>query len=200
MIRILTSSSRAPLAAVRLMPMTVGALLTAAALAGGGAAATSDAQIMVSGGSLSVTSPNFQGATAMLDGTAQTISTSPATPWAAVDARGTGAAWSVTASATDLVSTGTPNRVIPSSALAITTGAVTAGTGADPVTGMTGSTAAPFTVPTGAGQTNVTVMDAPAPHRGSYTFTPTLDITVPPTAQPSYAGSPYTATLTVTIS
>ena len=189
-----------PGAAARAAAGILGALLAAGALAAGASAATSDAQITVSAGSLSVTTPDFQGATATLDGTAQTIATTPGAPWAAVDARGTGAAWSVTASASDLVSTGAPNRVIPSSALAITTGALAAGAGAAAGAGMSGAGAAPFTAPTGAGQTNVTLLDAPAAHRGSYTFTPTLEISVPPTAQPSYLGSPYTATLTVTIS
>jgi len=176
------------------------ALCGAAAFAGLAAAATSDAEITVSAGSLSVTTPDFQPAGATLDGTALLLSTTPATAWTAVDARGTGAAWSVTASSTDLVSTGAPNRVIGSANLAITTGPIAAAPGADPATGMTGGTAAPFTVPTGAGQTNVTLLAAPAGHRGGYTFTPTLAITIPATAQPSYGGSPYAATITVTIS
>jgi hypothetical protein len=171
-----------------------------ASLAGGAAAATSDAQITVSAGLLSLSTPNFQAQGATLTGATQTLSTTPATPWNAIDARGTGAAWSMVASATDLVSTGTPNRTIASSNLALTTGAVTAGTGADATTGMTTASAAAFTVPTGAGQTNVAVLAAPGPQRGSYTFTPQLGITIPATALASYGGSPYTTTLTVTIS
>ena len=135
-----------------------------------------------------------------LDGTAQSVATTPAAPWEAVDARGTGAAWTVTASAGDLVSTGAPNRVIPSANLAITTGAVTATAGADPATGIAGATAGAFTTPTGPGQTNVALLSAPAGHRGAYRFTPTLGITIPATAQASYAGTPYAAVLTITIS
>ena len=176
------------------------ALCSTATIAGAAAAATSDAEITVSAGSLSVTTPDFQPVGATLDGTAQLLSTTPATAWSAIDARGTGAAWSVVASATDLVSTGAPNRIIGSANLAITTGSITAAAGADPAAGITGGTAAPFTVPTGAGQTNVTLLGAPSGHRGGYTFTPSLAITIPAAAQPSYGGSPYAATLTVTIS
>lgn len=174
--------------------------LAAVAVPAVASAATSDAQITVSAGSLSVTTPDFQPAGVTLDGTAQSVATTPATPWGAVDARGTGAAWTVTASATDLVSTGTPNRVIPSANLALTTGTVTASAGADPVGGITGATAGAFTVPTGPGQTNVALLSAPAGHRGAYTFTPTLGITIPANAQASYAGTPYAAVLTITIS
>lgn len=171
-----------------------------AALASPVLAATSDAQVTISAGSLSLVTPSFQGQSATLTGAAQTLNATPATPWSAIDARGTGAAWSVVASASDLVSAGTPNRVIPSANLALTTGAVTAGTGADATTGVTTATAEPFTVPTGGGQTNVSVLAAPGPHRGAYTFTPQLGITIPADALASYPGVPYTTTLTVTIS
>lgn len=173
---------------------------TSATLAPVAVAGTSDAQITIGAGALSVTTPDFQGVGATLSGSDLTLSTTPATPWQAIDARGTGAPWTVVASASDLVSAGTPDRVVPSSALALTTGAVAAGAGADPATGMTGAAGAVFTTPTGPGQTNVTILSAPGSRRGAYTFVPTLDITVPATAQPSYSGSPYMATLTVTIS
>lgn len=176
------------------------AALAAAVAPGAATAATSGAQVTVTGGSLSLSAGDFQGQSASLTGADQVLQTTPAAPWSAVDARGTGASWSVVASATDLVSVGTPNRVIPSSALALTTGAISAGTGADAVTGMTGATGSPFTVPSGPGQTNVGVLSAPGPHRGAYTFTPRLDITIPATALASYVGNPYTTTLTVTIS
>lgn len=171
-----------------------------ASLAGGAAAVTSDAQVTVSAGSLSLSTPNFQAQGATLTGATQTLSTTPATPWNAIDARGTGATWSVVASATDLVSTGVPDRTIASSNLALTTGTVTAGTGADATAGMTTASAVAFATPTGPGQTNVSVLAAPGPQRGSYTFTPQLGITIPATALASYGGSPYTTTLTVTIS
>ena len=182
-------------------------LCTALLAAGGTAiAATSTSEVTVTGGQLSIATSNFTPASLTLDGTNQSIQTSAASPWTATDARGTGAAWTVAATATDLVSTApsNPNRVIPSSAIAFTTGSVTAGTGADAATGITGSTAAPFTNPTGhASPTSVTVINAPAPHRGTYTFTPSLDIGIAATTAPSYTGggtTPYTATLTVTIS
>lgn len=177
--------------------------VAALVLVAGGApayAAVSGAQVTVTAGALSQTTPDFQAIAATLTGVAQTIATTPATAWSAVDARGTGADWSVVASASDLVSAGAPDRVIPSSDLAISTGTITAGTGADPVAGIVGATAAPFTVPTGAGQTNVPLLSATGPHRGSYAYTPRLDVTVPANAQASYPGVPYAATLTVTIS
>lgn len=163
-------------------------------------AASSEATVTVGGGSLALTTPSFAGLSASLTGSDQVLPTQPATPWQAIDARGTGAAWSVVATSTDLVSSGTPDRVISSSNLAFTTGSVTAGTGADSASGITGSTSAPFTVPTGAGETTVTVLNATGPHRGSYEITPTLDVTLPAAAEPSYSGEPYRATLTVTIS
>jgi hypothetical protein len=184
----------------RLSAALAATLLTAAALAGGAAAATSDAEITVSAGALSVTTPDFQPAGATLDGTAQTVNVTPALPWSAIDARGTGAAWTVVASASDLVSAGSPTRVIPAANLAITTGSVTAAAGADPIAGMTGATGGAFAVPTGPGQTNVALLSAPAGHRGAYAFTPTLGITIPANAQASHAGSPYAAVLTITIS
>jgi hypothetical protein len=168
--------------------------------AGAAQAATSGAQVTVSAGALSQTTADFQAIAATLTGVVQTLATTPATPWSAVDARGTGADWSVVASASDLVSAGAPNRTIASANLALTTGTVTAGPGADAVAGIAGVTAAPFTVPTGPGQTNVAVLSATGPHRGSYTYTPRLDVTIPANAQASYAGQPYAATLTVTIS
>lgn len=177
-----------------------GVVAAVAGLPGAATAATSDAQVTVSAGSLSLSTPNFQARSATLTGTTQTLSTTPATPWGAADARGTGAAWSVVASATDLVSTGAPNRTIASSNLELTTGTVTAAAGADAAIGVTTAAAAAFATPTGPGQTNVSVLAAPGPQRGSYTFTPQLDITIPASALASYGGSPYTSTLTVTIS
>jgi hypothetical protein len=192
------SAGRLARRARRLVPA-----MAAVALVAGGApayAAVSDAQVTVTAGALTQTTPDFQAIAATLTGVAQTVATTPAAAWSVVDARGTGADWSVVASASDLVSAGAPNHVIPSSDLAITTGAITAGTGADAVAGIAGVTAAPFTVPTGAGQTNVALLSATGPHRGSYTYTPSLDVTIPANAQASYPGVPYAATLTVTIS
>ncbi len=176
-------------------------LLAAAAIAPAAAGgATSAAEVTVIAGTLSLATSDFQGQSAVLTGTDQVLQATPGSPWSATDARGTGAPWTVVASATDLVSAGTPDRVIPSSALALTTGAVTAGAGADPAAGIAGAGGVPFTVASGPGQTDVAVVAASGPHRGSYTFTPRLDITIPGSALASYVGAPYTTTLTVTIS
>lgn len=195
-----TTQGNASRRRARMATLGCTALVAMAAAAPAALAATSDAQVTVTGGSLSLTAVDFQAVSTALTGSAETIQTTPASAWTAIDARGTGAAWTVVASATDLVSSGAPDRVIPSSAIAFTTGTVTAGSGADATTGMTGATGQVFTVPTGAGQTNVSVISAPGPHRGTYTFTPQLDITVPANALASYVGAPYTTTLTVTIS
>ncbi|MGD9694461.1 MAG: hypothetical protein AB7V42_02240 [Thermoleophilia bacterium] len=181
----------------------VGSLLGLAALAAtvpAANAATSSANITVGSGALTLATTNFAAANAALTGAAQTISTNPTAPWTATDARGTGDPWTVVASATDLVSAGTPDRVIPSANLAITTGTVTAVGASDPATGITGVSGSAFTVPTGAGQTDVALLSATANHRGSYDFSPQLDITVPATALASYPGVPYTSTITLTIS
>ncbi len=177
-----------------------GGAVALAVLAPAAHAATSGAEVTVTAGSLSLVAPDFAARSAALTGVDQTLTTTPAGPWTATDARGTGAAWSVVASATDLVSAGTPNRVIPSSALAITTGTVTAGTGADAASGIATATGAAFTTPSGPGQTNVSLLSTSGPHRGAYTFTPSLGITIPATALASYVGAPYTTTITVTIS
>lgn len=168
--------------------------------AGLAAGATSGAQITVSAGSLGLAAADFTPLGATLTGADQTLTTTTTSPWTAIDARGTGAPWTVVASAADLISAGTPNHVISSGNIAITTGAVTAGAGADPAAGITGASTAAFTVPTGPGQTNVALLTAPGPHRGGFTFAPRLVITLPATALPSYPGVPYASTLTVTIS
>ncbi len=178
------------------------ALLVAAALGSSPAAlpATSDVEVEVLAGGLTIATTDFTPLSVSLTGADQVLPTSATGAWQAVDARGTGGAWSVVATSTNLVSTGAPNRTIASANIAITTGTVTAGAGADPAAGFTTATAAPFTVPTGPGATQVTLLSTTGPHRGAYTFTPGLDITVPGNAQPSWAGQPYLATLTVTIS
>ncbi|WP_217915646.1 hypothetical protein [Miltoncostaea marina] len=178
----------------------IGAALALALGAPAAHPATSGAEVTITAGSLSLAASDFQPLAAALTGAEQVLPTTPASPWTVVDARGTGAPWSVVATATDLVSPGTPARVIPSSAIAITTGPVAAGAGADPATGIAGATGAAFTAPTGPGQTDVAVLAAPGPHRGAFTFTPRLDVTIPADAMASHAGAPYATTLTLTIS
>jgi hypothetical protein len=184
----------------RVLRATAAGLVALLATGGAAAAATSEATVTVTSGPLALTSADFQGVSAALTGDAQVVSATPASPWTAIDARGTGAPWSIVASASDLVSAGAPARVIPSARLAITAGPLTPGAGADPAAGISGAAGSAFTVPTGAGQTNVSLLSAAGPHRGSYDFTPRLDITIPAAAQPSYPGVPYAATLTLTIS
>lgn len=191
-----TARTRRLACAAAIVAATVAAGLPAGLAAG----ATSGASVTVSGGSLGLAAADFTPLGATLTGADQTLTTTTSSPWTAVDARGTGAPWTVVASAADLVSAGTPNRVIPSGNIAITTGVVTAGAGADAVAGIAGASAAAFTVPTGPGQTNVALLTASGPHRGGYAFAPRLDITLPATALPSYPGVPYASTLTVTIS
>jgi hypothetical protein len=168
--------------------------------AGAAAAAPSVIQVQVTGSGLTLSTTDFSSLSFTLTGADQTLSSAATGAWSAVDARGTGGAWSVVATSTDLVSAGTPNRVIPAANIRITTGTVTAGIGADPAAGLGTATAAPFTVPTGPGATQVSLLSSPGNHKGAYSFTPGLDVTVPANAEPSYAGVPYQATVTVTIS
>jgi hypothetical protein len=168
----------------------VGALAVSSVALG----ATSTVNVTVNAGTLQQATGPFQALTATLGGGDQTLTTTPAAPWTATDGRGTGAPWGITASATDLAAAG--GATIPSAKLAITTGAVAAQAGSDPATGIVGVVGAPFTVPTGAGQTNVALLAAPGPQKGTYQFTPTLAVTVPGNAQ----AAAYTATLTLTIS
>lgn len=158
------------------------------------------------GGALTLTSSPVVFANTALDGTNQTVTAQPLVPWNVVDARGTGAAWTATVSATDFISAAgsveTTQRTIPASNLKVSVGTPTAGLGSDPITNITG--ASNLTLSNNA----KTLISSTGTSKGLYTFTPTFSLTIPANSfRPNYAGSiatssvnAYVSTLTLTIS
>lgn len=173
-------------------------------LAAGLAPASADTiNSTVSGANLSATTaaPVMSGVT--LDGISTKTSTGTSTQWSLTDARGTGAAWTLSAHASDFTSaagdTETDARTITVGNLTITPGTVTAAAGADAATGIT----APALAMTVADQA---LISAPMTHKGTYNLTPSFDLTVPAnsyrsnyTTGTSGAMNPYTSTLTFTL-
>ncbi|WP_241986552.1 WxL domain-containing protein [Cryobacterium fucosi] len=138
-----------------------------------------------------------------LDGTNTQAATGSSTQWSIKDARGTGAAWTLSVSATVPTSAaGTTElvaRTLPGGNLTITPGTITAGAGADAATGIT---APALTIL----ETSQALVAATATHKGTYTLTPSFSLAIPAnTFRSNYAvGSsgalnPYTTTLTYTI-
>jgi hypothetical protein len=156
-------------------------------------------------GALSATSS----ATALSDVTLNGVSTQYATGssegWSVSDVRGSGAAWSLTVSATDFVSDpGTVDAVarsLPAAALSVDAGPVTAAAGSDPVAGI-------FAAPLTLSSVPQIFLSSSGYHRGSYFFSPSFSLAVPATAyRANFSGplndsplNPYIATITVTIS
>jgi hypothetical protein len=158
----------------------------------------------VSGGTLSVTTAGVTLSAVTLNGATQTSTGTTAT-WTITDARGTGAAWTVAVKATAPKSAAgtveTTPRTIPVSNLTMTTGTVTAGVGADPITGITGSTNLALST------SSQTLITTAGPNKGAYTLTPAVNLSVPANLYRSnYSGvvgssalNPYSSTLTFTI-
>lgn len=163
------------------------------------------AQSTVSGADLAVTTFGATLAGVTLNGTTQT--TAPAassSAWTIKDARGTGAAWAVSVTATVPTSvagsTETTARTIAVGNLKMTTGTVTPGVDSDPITNITGSTA--LAMSTSA----QTLISSTGTNKGTYTLTPSYTLTVPANAfRSNYttgstgALNPYISTLTYTI-
>ncbi|MBI5949502.1 MAG: WxL domain-containing protein [Chloroflexi bacterium] len=144
------------------------------------------ATISITGGGLSNSTSNITLPGITLTGLAQVVAAAPATPWNAVDARGTGAGWNVTVQSTGFSSTGGPmaGQDFKARLSAVTT--------------VSGS-AAPSTpnssyAPLG---TALKILQASAggAGMGSYEYSPDFQLTVPASAAP---GS-YTASIAVTI-
>lgn len=159
----------------------------------------------LSGGSLTTTTSAPTLSAVTLNGTNTQTSTGVApSAWSVTDARGTGAAWTLSVSATDLTSAAgtvdTKARTIPVSALSITPGTITAGSGADSAANITASTLALST-------TSQALVSAAGPDKGTYSLTPNFSLAIPANAYRSnYSGvvntstvNPYTSTLTYTI-
>lgn len=157
----------------------------------------------VAGGTLTATTAGATLAGVTLDGSNQSV-TGNSTQWTITDARGTGAAWTLSASATTPTSAGggieTTPRTISVENLAITPGTVTAGTGSDAATNID----APLLPLSTSAQA---LLSATSPSKGSYTLTPTFSLAIPANAYRSnYYGAvgstalnPYISTITFTI-
>lgn len=163
------------------------------------------AESTVSGSNLTVTTFGATLAGVTLNGATQTTAEQPSSSaWTIKDMRGTGAAWSVSVTATVPTSaagtTETTARTIAVSNLKMTTGTVTPGTDSDATTNITGSTSKAMST------TSQTLISSSGTNKGTYTLTPTYALTVPANAfRSNYAvGSsgalnPYVSTLTYTI-
>lgn len=188
---------------------TAAAVLAVGTLAMVGAAtpALADtAESTVSGASLSVVTSGAVLAGVTLNGTTQTTpAASSSSEWSITDARGTGAAWAVSVTATVPTSAaGTVDltaRTIDVANLKMSTGIVTAGTGSDPAAGISGSTDKAMST------SSQTLISSTGNHKGTYSLRPTYTLTVPANAYrsnwPGAIGTgtlnPYVSTLTYTI-
>ncbi|TFB56295.1 hypothetical protein E3O23_00700 [Cryobacterium tagatosivorans] len=154
----------------------------------------------VSGGALTSTTGRHAERRDAFDGSNTQAATGSSTQWSITDARGTGAAWTVSVSATVPTSAaGTTElvaRTLPVGNLTITPGAITAGAGSDAAAGII----AP------ALTTSHALVAAEATHKGTYTLTSSFSLAIPANAfRSNYAvGSsgalnPYTTTVTYTI-
>ncbi|MDH6237636.1 ice-binding family protein [Cryobacterium sp. CG_9.6] len=184
-----------------------GAVLTGAALTAGGAIALNGTEATVPpplSGSLSAVTSGFALSDIALTGVNTQFVSATATPWVVADARGTGAEWGMTVSASSPISAPgtveTVARMLPSGSLVLAPGGITAKSGADPALGIITTTLALTSV----GQT---LIAAPGPHRGTYSFTPSFSVTIPANAYRSnFSGevdnsplNPYVSILTITI-
>lgn len=156
----------------------------------------------VTAGGLSAQVSGANLSTVALDGATVKHSTGPALGiWTITDARGSGAPWGLTVSGTDFTSqagdTDLTPRTLPIGNLLITPGAVASGTGSD---------TAPQSTPVNVSSQAQVLVTATGNFKGSFTFTPNFDLTVPVNAYRSNfvsgtsgAVNPYIATITVTI-
>jgi hypothetical protein len=177
--------------------LATGALVASLVTFGGGAAAFADGSptVVLTGGSLTITSPvpgNFSGVT--LNGTAQT-STAAVPTFSAVDARGTGVGWNITVGATQFCEQLTGStcaaspKLIPVASLNLSAPTVSAGTGSGAVPTMTALTGFD-------GSSAKLASAASANGMGTYNFgTSTLTLSIPAN---TYART-YVSTVTYTI-
>lgn len=154
------------------------------------------------GGSLTQTVSGATLSSVTLNGNSAQSATGSAAQWMLIDARGTGAAWAVTVSATDFTSAAgtvdTVARTITVGNLVMTPGFITSVAGSDVV---------PATSSVTMSGTAQSIVSAPAPSKGTYTLTPSFALNVPINAYRSnYSGTlsngtinPYISTVTITI-
>lgn len=191
---------------MRKITMSVGATAAVGAMLfiGLTPASAETVESTIDGGTLtaSVSGASLSGVT--LNGATQTA-TGTTGAWTITDARGTGAQWNLSVSATDLTSAAgsveATARTIPVSALSLAPGAVTAEAGSDAATGIT-------TADVALSGTSQTVVSAAAEHKGTYTVAAsTFSLAVPANAYRSNysaevgtsALNPYVSTVTFTI-
>lgn len=158
----------------------------------------------ISGGALTSTTAGATLSGVTLDGTNTQAATGSSTQWSITDARGTGAAWTLSVSATVPTSAAgsveTTARTIPVGNLTITPGTITAGAGADSATGITAPALTMLTTSQG-------LVAAAITHKGTYTLTPSFSLAIPANVfRSNYAGAvgstalnPYATTVTYTI-
>lgn len=159
----------------------------------------------VSGSNLTATTSGATLSAVTLNGTGtQTATASASSEWTVTDARGTGAAWTLSAVATVPTSAAgsveTVARTLPVGNLSIVPGTITATSGSDAATGITAPSLALST-------TEQALLTASTDHKGTYNLTPVYNLAIPANAYRSnYEGAvgstalnPYTSTITYTI-
>jgi len=157
----------------------------------------------ISGGALSKVTAGATMSNLTLDGSNTQTSTGTSSGWILIDPRGTGAAWTLSVTASAFTSEAgileTDARTIAVGNLTITPGTVTAGIGSDPITNIS----APALVMDGTEQALVA---STGTNKGIYTLTPTFSLTIPANAfRSNYAIgttgtlNAYAATLTYTL-
>ncbi|TFD47340.1 hypothetical protein E3T55_15285 [Cryobacterium frigoriphilum] len=201
---------RALPALVLLSVGTLAGTISGSTLVAHSAAAATDStdtiSVAITGGPLTavVTAPEAMSAV-RLDGVTVQSSVGTASAWTITNARGSGAAWSLSASATDFISaagsTDTDARTLPAESLTITPGSVT------PFNGGVAD-AAPQTVPVTMSHQAQALVWSPKLGKGAFALTPTFSLTVPANAYRSNFSAdretspqnPYVSVLTFTIS
>ena len=180
-------------------------ILLSVALSPAMAEDTFDVESTVTGGKLTATAsaPSMSGVT--LDGISTQESTGTSDEWTITDARGSGAVWSLSVTATDFISAAGQDvdktiRSIDVENLTITPGDVTAGEGAD-----TDALTTNVVEITEAAQSLVSASSTG--NKGTYTLAPTFSLAIPANAYRSnFVGAvdsqqnPYVSTFTFTIS
>lgn len=174
----------------RTIGLLVGVFFAATAILGGTALAAST--VVLSGGTLTLTTPavgNFTGVT--LNGSAQSTTASMGT-FTVTDARGTGVGWNVTVQATQFTMAG---HTLPMNSISMPAPTVAK---IDNTSGDTPSiTTGPYLIDN-ASAVKITSAAADGTGMGSYTFNAipsTLTLSIPANA---YAGT-YTSTVTVSV-
>ncbi|CAN7349346.1 WxL domain-containing protein [Arthrobacter sp. LjRoot14] len=158
----------------------------------------------ISGGTLTATTSGATLTGVTLNGSnTQTSTGNASSEWTITDARGTGAAWALSVSATTPTSAaGTDEltaRTLPVSGLTIAPGTITAGAGSDAAATIT----APELALSTSSQALVSTLGQ---NMGTYTLTPAFSLAIPANAfRSNYAVgtsgalNPYTSTITYTI-